>query len=163
MKVFLALAGGISMCRNSVCGVGLSAAVLLSGLAIQYPMPAEAAIHRDLKSSENSQQIVQALQSAHKLLAEANHDYRGHRVLAMHRVHMALKELGQTPAISVTKKTAHAAQSPVHEPQARSDAQLRKAQQILQGISGLTNARHAAAATHVGAAIDEINTALSIR
>ena len=157
------------MCRNSICSVGRFVAVFLIGMGMLSAGTAEAlVVHHTAKTSADPQ-IVQALQSAHKVLAGANHDYKGHRVLAMHQIHMALQKLGQTPAASAAKtsahparKSAHSAKAAVHEDQAKSDAQLKQAQQILQGISGLSNAKHGAA-THVSAAVREINTALSIR
>jgi hypothetical protein len=139
-------------------------AVFLFGMGMLSAGTAEALVHHTAKTSADPQ-IVQALQSAHQVLAGANHDYKGHRVLAMHQIRLALKQLGHTPAASATKKAhpakkaAHSAKLAVHEDQAKSDAQLKQAQQILQGISGLSNAK----AAHVSAAIAEINTALSIR
>jgi hypothetical protein len=49
------------------------------------------------------------------------------------------------------------------EAQAKSDAQLRQAQQVLQQALMYINARHPKAAANVQAAIGEINTALSIK
>ncbi len=47
-------------------------------------------------------------------------------------------------------------------PRPSQNAQLRQAQQILQGLSARMSGKHPAAG-HVDAAIGEINTALSIR
>ena len=102
-------------------------------------------------------QLAQSLQSAHKLLAEADHDYHGHRAEAEHKVHMALKEMGLTSAVRETK--VRSGKSHEREPQAASDAKLREAQKILEGISTTGNP---AVAEHVKGAIKEINTALSI-
>ena len=106
-------------------------------------------------------QVAESLRSAHKLLAEADHDYHGNRMAAMHKVHMALKEMGLEPSVRGTKGAARSGKSGEHEPQAASDAKLRQAQQILQGVSGTVTSGHVAA--HVKAAIAEINTALSVR
>jgi len=103
--------------------------------------------------------VAESLRSAHKLLAEADHDYHGHRIAAMHKLHTALKEMGLEPAVRGTKAAARTGKSGEHEPQAASDAKLRKAQQILEGISGATGP----VAKHVKAAIADINTALSVR
>jgi hypothetical protein len=106
-------------------------------------------------------QVAESLRSAHKLLASADHDYDGHRAAAEHRVHMALKEMGLAPAVRETKRTVRTGKSHEREPQAASDAKMREALKILQGISGQTTGRGVAA--HVNGAIKEINTALSIR
>jgi len=103
--------------------------------------------------------VTQSLESAHRLLAEADHDYHGHRAAAERRVHTALKELGVTPAARA-KGTARTGKSHEREPQAASDAKLRDAQKILEGISAQTSP---AVAAHIKGAIKEISTALSMR
>ena len=122
--------------------------------------------------------IMGELRTAHKLLAEADRDYDGHRAKAAEEVHNALKELGYhhhhhpktvqpgaaTPEGTVaTTKVAPVRAAATHEPQANSDTQLRQAQQVLQGVLTQLNSSHHKAAAKVNAAIAEINTALSIK
>jgi hypothetical protein len=155
------------MRRNSSCIVGLSISLLFAGWAstvmAQTTPPAKSAAHAEL---------IKTLRSAHKLLAQADRDYDGHRAKAAEEVHKALKELGyhhkkaqsaSTPKNGAAAKVAHAAAPKVHEPQATSDAQLRQAQQILQGALTQMSGKHPKATANVKAAIAEINTALAIK
>ena len=90
------------------------------------------------------------LNDAYATLAQAKHDYKGHRVRAMKQIEAALGELGGK--ISSTGRN--------HEPQGTSDAQLRAAQGLLeQAKAGLSGK----ALKHVEAAISQISIALSIR
>ncbi|HKW30714.1 MAG TPA: hypothetical protein VJT54_15365, partial [Verrucomicrobiae bacterium] len=90
------------------------------------------------------------LNDAYATLAQAKHDYKGHRVRAMKQIEAALGELGGK--ISSTGRN--------HEPQGTSDAQLRAAQGLLeQARAGLSGK----ALKHVEAAINQISVALSIR
>jgi hypothetical protein len=90
------------------------------------------------------------LDDAYATLAQANHDYKGHRVLAMKQIEAAVTELGGK--ISGKGKG--------HEPQGTSDAQLKAAQVLLQQAStGLSGK----ARKHVNNAIAQINTALAIK
>ncbi|HXR48593.1 MAG TPA: hypothetical protein VN784_14245 [Candidatus Limnocylindrales bacterium] len=90
------------------------------------------------------------LNDAYATLAQAKHDYKGHRVRAMKQIEAALGELGGK--ISSTGRN--------HEPQGTSDAQLRAAQGLLeQARAGLSGK----ALKHVQAAISQISIALSIR
>ncbi len=97
---------------NLIHGAGLAVVMFLGNLAVNPTAAGAAAGNFDAKHSAHAQ-IVQALRSAHKLLAEANHDYQGHRVLAMHRIHMALKELGwagcsSQPASRASRRSSRA-------------------------------------------------------
>jgi len=82
-------------------------------------------------------------------LAQADHDYKGHRVKAIKQIDLAVKELGGS--ISGHGKG--------REPQGTSDAQLKSAQGLLQGVTGLQGK----AAKHVERAIAEINDVLAIK
>jgi hypothetical protein len=115
---------------------------------------------------------LQDLRQAHKLLAEADHDYDGHRARAAEEVHKAIRELeskhrpkkvvtGQSPV--VTAKPVKVKQPAVHESQTTSDAQLRQALQLLESAAPEINSKHPKAASNVAAAIQELNTALKIR
>jgi len=90
------------------------------------------------------------LNDAYATLAQAKHDYKGHRVKAMKQIEAALGELGGKIS----------SQGRNHEPQGTSDAQLRAAQGLLeQARAGLSGK----ALKHVQAAISQISIALSIR
>jgi hypothetical protein len=89
------------------------------------------------------------LDDAYATLAQAKHDYKGHRVRAMKQIEAAFGEIGA----KVSGKGKN------HEPQGTSDAQMRAAQALLQqagaGLSGK-------ALKHVNNAIAQINDGLSI-
>jgi hypothetical protein len=132
--------------------------------------------------------MVAALHQAHKLLATADHDYKGHRAKAEADIGHAIRELtahhngGQHGAVGGANKGAggQGAAAAVKKaqagnggqaagngnapriPQAQSDAQLKQALQLLTGIHGQLPGGHKAAA-HVHAAINELNTALQVR
>jgi hypothetical protein len=118
------------------CSILLATILLASGLVT--PVHAQSA---------NS---VVLLDDAYATLAQAKHDYKGHRVRAMKQIEAALGEVGAKVS----------GQGRNHEPQGTSDAQLRAAQSLLQqagaGLSGK-------ALKHVNAAISQINDALAIK
>ena len=87
---------------------------------------------------------------AYATLAQADHDYKGHRVRAMKQIELAVQELGGKIS----------GQGRGREPQATSDAQLRAAQVLLQQASSGLSGK---ALKHVNAAIVQINTALAIK
>ena len=93
---------------------------------------------------------VMLLNDAYATLAQAKHDYKGHRVKAMKQIELALGEVGA--------KVTSAGKN--HEPQGTSDAQLRAAESLIQqataGLSGK-------ALKHADAAIKQLNEGLSIR
>jgi hypothetical protein len=90
------------------------------------------------------------LTQAYATLEKADHDYKGHRVAAMHQIAAAGKALG----IKVH------GDGKGHEPQGESDAQLRTAQGLLQQAqAGLTGK----ALKHAQHAIKQISVALSIK
>jgi len=90
------------------------------------------------------------LDDAYATLANADHDYKGHRAKAMRQIEAAVAELGG-------KISGHGKK---HEPQGTSDAQLKAAQGLLQqaaaGLSGKS-------LKHVNNAITEINDALAVK
>ena len=90
------------------------------------------------------------LNDAYATLAQAKHDYKGHRVKAMKQIELALGEVGA----KVTRTAKN------HEPQGTSDAQLRTAQNLLEQASHELSGK---ALKHTDAAIKQINEALSIR
>jgi hypothetical protein len=101
------------------------------------------------RAQAQSNSNLTTLDDAYATLAQANHDYKGHRARAMKQIEMAVKELGGS--ISGHGKG--------HEPQGTSDAQLKAAQGLLQGITGLQGK----AAKHVERALAEINDALDVK
>ena len=90
------------------------------------------------------------LDDAYATVAQADHDYKGHRVRAMKQIELAVQELGGKIS----------GQGRGREPQATSDAQLRAAQVLLQQASSGLSGK---ALKHVNAAIVQINTALAIK
>ena len=105
---------------------------------------------------------LENLRQAHRLLVKADHDYDGHRARAAEEVHKAIRELeGKHHAKKVQTgrgpRCRHQApkvkQPAIHEAQASSDAQLRQALTILQGVQAELNSRHPKAAANVTAAI----------
>jgi hypothetical protein len=160
------------MRRKLFCGTGLSIFALLAGLAQVSTAMAQTGPAAAKQSAHA--ELIQTLRSAHRLLVAADHDYDGHRAKAAEEVHKALKELGYhhkkaqtgttpTNGEAVPPKAAQAGQPRVHQPQATSDAQLRQAQQLLQGVLTQLTAKHPKANVNVKTAITEINTALAIK
>jgi hypothetical protein len=114
--------------------------------------------------------IVTELHAIRALLHQADADYKGHRVKAMHEITAAIHALvpphkhatGKKPATGSVARPAPANK----EPQAVSDAQLQQAIQQLQAVqSQLASATHgnvAAANAAINRAIAELRTALKI-
>ena len=90
------------------------------------------------------------LNDAYATLAQAKHDYKGHRVKAMKQIELALGEVGAK--VSKTGKP--------HEPQGTSDAQLRAAQGLVRQASGGLSGK---ALKHADAALSQLNEALEIK
>lgn len=90
------------------------------------------------------------LDEAYGILASCDHDYKGHRKSAMHKIEEAAKVLGQT---------LHG-DGAGHEKQLTSDEGVRKAQSVLEGaVSGLAGK----ARRHVEQAIHQLSVALSVK
>ncbi len=87
------------------------------------------------------------LQNAYLILATGDHDYKGHRVKAMHQIEAAAKLLGMKLSGDAKDK----------QPQPLSDAKLREAQGLLQNVLGAAEVKNQERVTK------HINTALSIR
>lgn len=122
---------------------------------------------------------AEALKQAYVLLAGADHDYKGHRVKAMHAVHAAYHQLDnvvnkkgtaqqkaksqQEDALAAAAKEAAKMTPKVHEVQPLSDAQLAQAAQILFQVHGALAQNHQPRVLqHVEVALTEIATALRI-
>jgi hypothetical protein len=136
------------------------------------------------RSQGQNRAVVARLRSVHASLARIDHDYKGHRVRAMHSVSMAIRQLthrsmvyrgvgfasgvNNNRALAMRRGGAAGARRP-HMTQAQSDARMSQSLRTLQGIHmQLTNmgyhaSGHARARGHVQNAIHHLNTALAIR
>jgi hypothetical protein len=97
---------------------------------------------------------VQTLTQAYSTLASADHDYKGHRIKAMHAIKKAARLMGQKVGGDGKAK----------EQQNLSDDQLRGVQTMLQKVRssvGGRNSQHVL--EHLNSAIHEVNIALSIK
>jgi hypothetical protein len=138
------------------------------------------------RSQGQNRAIVSRLRSVHASLARLDHDYRGHRVRAMHAISMAIRQLshrsmvygntgfaaGMNNGLGMARRrggVGAGARRPQPMSQAQSDARMNHALRTLQGINmqltnqGYNTTGHARARGHVQRAIHELNTALSIR
>ena len=94
------------------------------------------------------------LHRAYRILATGDHDYKGHRVKAMHQIEAAAKLLGMDLAGDLKDR----------QPQALSDDKLREAQGLLQNVLGAAEVKSQKRITkHITEAINQITTALTIR
>ncbi len=94
------------------------------------------------------------LRSAYLILATGDHDYKGHRVKAMHQIEAAAKLLGTNLSGDAKDK----------QPQPLSDAKLREASGLLSNVLGAAEVKSQKRVTkHITEAINQINTALTIR
>lgn len=115
-------------------------------------------------------QIVDDLHATRALLEKANHDYKGHRVAAVHHVmHAAHLLQHHKPHPNPQAHTGHLTKPHFrgNEPQPVSDAQLQQAKQNLQTIGAQINnlgngVHHQKAHKAVQNAIQELDTALKI-
>ena len=90
------------------------------------------------------------LDDAYATLAQADHDYNGHRGKAMEQIKLGLKEMG-------TDISSH---GKGHEPQGTSDLQVRAALGLLQQAQGNLSGKPL---KHVNDAIEQLNKALDTR
>jgi len=94
------------------------------------------------------------LQNAYIILATGDHDYKGHRERAMHQIEAAARLLGMDITGSAKDR----------QPQPLSDAKLREAEGLLQNVLGAAEVQsQKRVAKHINEAINQINTALSIK
>lgn len=99
---------------------------------------------------------VQTLSQAYSTLASADHDYKGHRVKAMHAIKKAARLMGQTLGGN--------AKGQGKEQQTLSDAQLQGVKGMLQKVRGTVSGRtQGRVVAHIDTAIHELSTALSIK
>ena len=138
------------------------ATVLACGVNLRAATPATTQTSSGSVTVQNQFQTVAfsgsaeagMLQNAYLILATGDHDYKGHRVKAMRQIEAAAKLLGMTLSGDAKDKQS----------QPLSDAKLREAQGLLQNVLGAAEVKNQKRVTkHINKAIDQINTALSIR
>lgn len=94
------------------------------------------------------------LRSAYLILVTGDHDYKGHRVKAMHQIEAAGDLLGMDVRGDAKDR----------QPQALSDAKLREAQGLLQNVLGSAEVKsQKRVSKHIIEAINQISDALSTR
>jgi hypothetical protein len=131
-------------CTNFVC--------LLAILAITVTLQASP-IARPLIDDPNAAELG-LLRRAYSTLAVADHDYKGHRVKAMHSIEAACDILGSDIRGSGKGR----------EKQAVSDAQLREAQGFVEQARNIAmNQAQAKIIGHLNKAANEISVALTIK
>jgi hypothetical protein len=130
------------------CGVSLRAAT------VSMPQPLN-----DGVTSPNQFQTVdfseaRALTRAYLILATGDHDYKGHRVKAMHQIEDAGKLLGMDLRGDARDR----------QPQVLSDDKLREARGLLETVLGAAEVKgQPRISKHITEAINQINDALAIR
>jgi hypothetical protein len=116
--------------------------------------PADASIADPKKKSTTSLAGVAPLQQAYMLLHQADHDYDGHRVKAMHAIEAACKLL----------HVSENGDGRGGEAQGVSDQQLRQAKGLLKGARAtFAQQKRHKVVTHIDNAMKQITTALNIR
>lgn len=135
-----------SVLMAGVLGVSM---MVLDGSAV----PA-AAVSRPAATSGATAGELQTLQQAYALLSDADHDYKGHRVRAMHAIESACKLLGASAS----------GQPSGTEAQAASDGQLKQAQTLLQSVRGsAASAKQEGVVRHVDRALEQLSLALAAK
>jgi hypothetical protein len=134
--------------------------VLACGINLRAAAPATLQTLGD--SSQNQFPIAQAvdfsearaLTSAYLILATGDHDYKGHRVRAMHQIEAAGKLLGMDLAGGARDR----------QQQVLSDDKLREARGLLETVLGAAEVKdQPRISKHIAEAINQIDVALSIR
>lgn len=144
------------------------------------------------RSQANNRAIVSRLRSVHTSLARLDHDYKGHRVRAMHAIGLAIRQLSHrsmgygtagfnagwngAPGMGMAFRPGLrrsvlgvAARQGQPMSQAQSDARMLRNLRILQGTGmqlvnlGSPTYSHARALGYIQQGIRELNAALSIR
>jgi hypothetical protein len=97
---------------------------------------------------------AQSLTGAYLILATGDHDYKGHRVRAMHQIEAAGKLLGMDLVGGAKDR----------QQQVLSDDKLREARGLLETVLGAAEVRdQPRISKHIAEAINQIDIALSIR
>ena len=117
-------------------------------------LPAPKPIPPTATSTRRDTSEVQALRTAYRTLAKADHDYQGHRIAAMRQIEAACDLLGSDIRGDGTG----------HEPQALSDAQLREARATVSQVrNAIPAGQQPRIATHLDNAVKQIDIALTIK
>ena len=104
------------------------------------------------------QASVNLLRTAHTKLQEADHDYQGNRVRALHHVHQALQHLGSSAPMGVGSSVSLG-----NMPQAQSDGILRDSLQKLRTAESQLGSRSNAAAHHLAHGLPSARPSVSSR
>jgi hypothetical protein len=165
------IVGDFSMCKKWVSTIGIVIFSFLMCLAACSTSSAQTVNVRPHVNNKEKTDVLQEIRSAQKLLAEADHDYDGHRAKALAEVHTAINAISgnrsqtnnqsASAAASAAGKHSSEKKSSEKESQEKSDAQLQQAQTILQGLQQEVATHHSKASRNVNSAITEINAALS--
>ncbi len=149
-------------CLKTTAKVAVFITVLSCGVKLHAATPATTQTLNGTVTVQNQLQTVAfsdseeagMLQQAYAILSTGDHDYKGHRVRAMHQIEAAAKLLGMSLGGDAKDK----------QPQPLSDAKLREAQGLLQNVLGAAEVKNQKRVTkHINEAINQINIALSIR
>ena len=133
------------------CGVSLRAATLATLQTLDDSVTGQNQFQTVAMSNFSE---AKALTSAYLILATGDHDYKGHRVKAMHQIEAAGKLLGMD--LSGDAKG--------HKPQALSDDKLREARGMLETVLNAAEVKsQPRISKHITEAINQINVALTIR
>jgi hypothetical protein len=145
--------------KTKILASGLMAAVLCCGAGLQARtvlLTADASVPANQHETVAFRDSAEAgmMHRAYHILATGDHDYKGHRVAAMHRIEAAAKLLGLDLSGDLKDK----------EPQVLSDDKLREVKGLLQNVLGASAVKgQKRIERHINGAIDEINLALSVR
>jgi hypothetical protein len=132
---------------------------LACGISLRAATPATPQTLADAVTGPNQFQTVafseaQALTDAYLILATGDHDYKGHRVKAMHQVEAAGKLLGVN---------LHGDDKD-RQKQALSDDKLREVRGMLETVLGAAEVKdQPRISKHITEAIHQIDVALSLR
>lgn len=136
--------------------------VLVAGVLLSRSTESQAVVgHKPglvvqgVAQQQANHQVSGELHGVRSLLERADHDYKGHRVKAIHHITQAIQHL-------------HGGKDPHHdgrggEPQKLSDEQLKQAVQQLQVVEKHLARSHPHAQQEVSNAIKELHTALKIK
>lgn len=144
---------------KSVAKSAVFITVLTSGVSLRAAIPALPQPLSDTVTGPNQFQTVafseaNTLTSAYLILATGDHDYKGHRVKAMHQIEAAGKLLG----VSLHGDDKD------RQKQVLSDDKLREVRGMLETVLGAAEVKsQPRVSKHVNAAIEQIDIALRIR
>jgi hypothetical protein len=133
--------------------------VLACGVSLRAATPSTPQTLGDGVTGQNQFQTVdfseaKALTRAYLILATGDHDYKGHRVKAMHQIEAAAKLLGMDLGGDAKDR----------QKQVLSDDKLRDARGLLEIVLNAAGVKdQPRISKHITEAINQINVALSIR